>query len=159
MMVGRRRLTASRPLTKPSSPPKAIPASAASQGLMPATISMAVMTAVKLNIQPTDRSISQNRQQEDHAERDHALKGRVAEDRQQVDRVEEARPGHATMTISAISATMTPISSGTRNPRRGAVVEGVSLCEVVVFAIRVTFARAASWSVRPSLESGPAGRL
>ena len=58
MIEGSRRLIASSPFTRPRIAPKAIPATIASQGLRPATINRAATTAEKLNIHPTDRSIS-----------------------------------------------------------------------------------------------------
>ena len=58
MIEGSRRPIASTPLTRPRRAPKPTPATAASQGLTPATIISAAMTAEKLNIHPTERSIS-----------------------------------------------------------------------------------------------------
>ena len=59
MIAGRRRPTASTPLTQAEQRAEVqMPPSAASHGLSPATISSAAITAEKLNIQPTERSIS-----------------------------------------------------------------------------------------------------
>ncbi len=58
MIEGSLRVIASRPLTRPSMAPNAIPANIAIQGLTPQTISSAATTAEKLNIHPTERSIS-----------------------------------------------------------------------------------------------------
>ena len=45
---------------------------------------------------PADREVDlADRQQEHHAERQHALERGVAEDRQQIDRIEKARPRDA----------------------------------------------------------------
>src|SRR5580658_4385705 len=56
MIDGNLKLMTRRPLTKPSSAPKATPQSIASHGSSPAIINKAATTAEKLNIHPTDRS-------------------------------------------------------------------------------------------------------
>ena len=58
MIFGRLNPTASIPLNNPNNAPNRTPPSAAIHGSTPFTMRVAAMTAEKLNIQPTDKSIS-----------------------------------------------------------------------------------------------------
>ena len=118
MIDGRRRPTASKPLTRPRSAPKPTPASAASHGFTPATIKSAATTAEKLNIQPTERSMS--RMASRNTMPSDSMPWNVVLPRMVRRLIGLRKRGRATpiTTIITASATMTPISSGSRKARR-----------------------------------------
>ena len=117
MIAGNRRITDSTPLKRPRSAPKATPAIAAIHGLRPATMRSAITTAEKLNIQPTERSIS--RMASRNTMPIASMPRKVVWPRTVRRLIGLRKCGRATpmTTIIATSATMTPISSGRRKRR------------------------------------------
>src|SRR5271170_2092552 len=118
MIEGSRRPIASRPLTRPRTAPNAMPTSAASHGLTPATINSAAMTAEKLNIHPTERSIS--RMASRNTMPSDSMPSNVVLPRIVSKLIGLRKRGRASLmtTIITSKATMTPISSGKRDERR-----------------------------------------
>jgi hypothetical protein len=118
MMEGSLRLIASSPFTRPSEAPKTIPAIMADHGLRPATMSKAAMTAEKLNIQPTERSISRiasrNTMPRDSMPWNVVLPSTV----KKLIGLRKRGLANPITAIMTMSATMTPVSSGSRNHLR-----------------------------------------
>jgi hypothetical protein len=117
MIEGRPRPIARTPLTRPRMAPKLTPPRAASHGLNPATIISAATTAEKLNIQPTERSISRIASKKTMPS--DSMPWNVVLPRIVNRLIGLRKRGRATpmTTIIASRATMTPISSGNRNER------------------------------------------
>ena len=95
MIAGRRRPTASSPLTRPSRAPNSDAGQRREPGIEAGDHQQRREHGGEIE-HPADREVDlADRQQEHHADRQHAEEGGVAEDGEEVDRVEEARPGHA----------------------------------------------------------------
>ena len=121
MITGMRSQTARTPLIRPSTPPKAMPMPAAMNGSTPATIALAAMTAEKLNIQPTDRSMSRMTTTNTIARASMPMNAAPESCWNRV--AGRKKFGRRTPTIRtrAMSATSTPVSSGRRRRRRARV--------------------------------------
>ena len=106
------------PFTRPSKAPKQIPAKAASQGLKPATIIRAAMTAEKLNIQPTERSISRIASRKTMPKESMPWKVVLPRMVRRLTGLRKRGRAIPITTIMTTRAAITPISSGMRHRRR-----------------------------------------
>ena len=92
MIDGSRKVVTSRPLTKPSSAPNAIPAEHRQPGVEAGDHQQRRDDRREIE-HPSDRQVDlADRQQINHPERQHALERGVAKHREQIDRIEEAWP-------------------------------------------------------------------
>ena len=92
MMAGSRKPTAMTPLNKPEQPSEDQAAQGCQPGIDPGDHHQRRQHGRKVE-HPADRQVDlADRQQEHHAYREHAEEGRVAENRQQIERIEEVRP-------------------------------------------------------------------
>ena len=118
MITGMRSHTARTPLTSPRRPPNATPIPAAIHGSTPATIALAAMTAEKLNIHPTERSISRMATTKTIASASIPMKAAPDSCWNSVAGRKKLGRSTPTITTSVTSATRTPVSSGRPRSRR-----------------------------------------
>ncbi len=114
MMTGMRSQVARTPLISPSRAPNAMPMPAAIHGSMPKTMAWAAMTALKLNIQPIDRSMSRMTTTKTMPMASIPMKAAPESCWKRVAGLRKFGWRTPTTTTSVTSATSTPVSSGRR---------------------------------------------